>query len=92
MAGFQCANPGCEAGGPRIETVDPSAVGMPPDVLARRAEGEPALRCSYCGFVWFKGWDERAAHAAIVPAGYYDAPTESGFASVPLTHPIRQVG
>jgi hypothetical protein len=86
---LRCASVNCKASAPRIMTVDPFAIGMPADVLARRADGEPALRCSYCGFVWFKRWNAHSKRSTPIAAGYYDEAGETGFQSVPLTHPTR---
>lgn len=78
----QCAATDCKASAPHINTVDASAIGMPAEILARSV-GARALRCQYCGFVWFEG-------SPRVPAGFYDAPMmHKGFVSVPLTHPTR---
>jgi hypothetical protein len=65
---------------------------MPAEVLRRLAKDATALRCSYCGFVWFNGWDSHAMSNRLIPAGFYDAPMmPQGFVPVPLTHPIRQL-
>jgi hypothetical protein len=63
----RCASSSCGASRPQIERLDPVAIGIPAEVLKRLAKDATTLRCLYCGFVWFNGWDS-----------HYEQPTYFG--------------
>jgi hypothetical protein len=64
---------------------------MPAEVLARRREFDRTMRCLYCPFVWFEGFDVRTGRTTRIPAGRIDDKTSpSGFDPVPADYSIRQ--
>ena len=86
-----CPARDCEGGDESqlYEVRDPGSVGLTPDILRRRAEGDATWRCLHCGFIWFQKASSPPGFEAK-PAGYFDhyeRPDE--FFSVRAGYPIR---